>query len=118
MQAHKPTVLKNRSLTVERTEKFVSKVYFTDVNLYGRLYGETEQVKLGVYSVPDLERLPYSQVIGKLTFVYICLNCRIELLFLQIEQGVFEPTKVGQSFGPSWSTHWYAWIEFNPLSNN
>ena len=66
MQAYKPTVQKNRSLTVERIEKFVSKVYFTDVNLYGRLYGETAPVKLSVYSVPDQQRLPFSQVQGLL----------------------------------------------------
>ena len=35
---------KNRRTTLERIEKFVSRIYFTDVNLYGRIYPQQENV--------------------------------------------------------------------------
>ena len=35
---------KNRRTTLERIEKFVSRLYFTDVNLYGRIYPTQEPV--------------------------------------------------------------------------
>lgn len=35
---------KNRRTTLERIEKFVSRVYFTDVNLYGRIYPQQDNV--------------------------------------------------------------------------
>jgi alpha-mannosidase len=35
---------KNRRTTLERIEKFVSRIYFTDVNLYGRIYPHQENV--------------------------------------------------------------------------
>ena len=35
---------KNRRTTLERIEKFISRIYFTDVNLYGRIYPQQENV--------------------------------------------------------------------------
>src|SRR5271169_4700532 len=42
-------------------------------------------VKLSVYSVPDLARPTFKEATSH----------------------QFNPTKVGKSFGPSWSTHWF-----------
>ena len=44
-----------------------------------------DYVKLSVYSVPDLARPPFKEAVSH----------------------SFKPTKKGQSFGPSWSTHWF-----------
>lgn len=50
----------------------------------GRVSGE-EHVKLSVYSPPDLSRPTFQEATSK----------------------QFKETKVGASFGPSWSTHWF-----------
>ncbi len=50
----------------------------------GRTSGEGH-VKLSVYSVPDLARPTFEEATSQ----------------------EFKPTKVGESFGPSWSTHWF-----------
>lgn len=42
-------------------------------------------VKLSVYNVPDLARPPFKDAVSH----------------------NFKPSKVGESFGPSWSTHWF-----------
>lgn len=42
-------------------------------------------IKLSVYNVPDLARPPFKDAVSH----------------------DFKPTKVGESFGPSWSTHWF-----------
>lgn len=50
----------------------------------GRASGE-EYIKLSVYSAPELTRPTFKQATSK----------------------DFKETKVGESFGPSWSTHWF-----------
>jgi alpha-mannosidase len=47
------------------------------------LYPQRTAVKLSVFSAPD--RIPYDQAI----------------------QGDFKPTRVGETYGPPWSTHWF-----------
>lgn len=49
-----------------------------------RISGEPH-VKLSVYNVPDLSRPTFREATSK----------------------GFRPTRVGESFGPSWSTHWF-----------
>ncbi|XP_062847801.1 alpha-mannosidase 2C1 [Trichomycterus rosablanca] len=79
-----PPVLKNRRTLLERAEKFISDVYFTDCNLRGRLYGETCQLEsLSVYQTA--KRIPFSEAV----------------------QQTFQPRKVGDSFGPTWWTCWF-----------
>ena len=51
----------------------------------GRASGD-DHVKLEVYSVPNLERPTFKDA---------------------TKNGTFKPTKKGESFGPSWSTHWF-----------
>ncbi len=50
----------------------------------GRECGE-DYVKLSVYSVPNLERPSFKEATAE----------------------HFVPTRVGEAFGPSWSTHWF-----------
>lgn len=50
----------------------------------GRASGDSH-VKLSVYSVPDLARPTFTEATSQ----------------------KFKPTKIGEVFGPSWSTHWF-----------
>ncbi|KAF4081342.1 hypothetical protein AMELA_G00160170 [Ameiurus melas] len=80
---HRP-VLKNRRTLLERAEKFISDVYFTDCNLRGRLYGDTCPLEsLSVFQTA--KRIPFSEAV----------------------QQNFEPCKVGDAFGPTWWTCWF-----------
>uniref|UniRef100_A0A8D0GUW2 Glycoside hydrolase family 38 central domain-containing protein n=1 Tax=Sphenodon punctatus TaxID=8508 RepID=A0A8D0GUW2_SPHPU len=77
-------VLKHRRTTLERVEKFVSELYFTDCNLRGRLFGDTHPLaSLSCFQTPT--RIPYSEAIRQ----------------------EFQPVKVGDSFGPTWWTCWF-----------
>ncbi|XP_054706199.1 LOW QUALITY PROTEIN: alpha-mannosidase 2C1-like [Uloborus diversus] len=79
------SLTKNRRTTLERIEKFISHLYFTDINLYGRLY-------------PQKTSLP--------TLLHFDSNGRVPFKEA-MEIGNFTPTKVGSSFGPTWTTHWF-----------
>ncbi|XP_052810872.1 alpha-mannosidase 2C1-like isoform X3 [Mya arenaria] len=81
-------VLKHRRTTLERAEKFISTIYFTDVNLQGKLYPKKADVKsLTHWAAPNLkdEHLRFEKVVKQ----------------------KFTPVKVGQQFGPTWATHWF-----------
>ncbi|XP_004056597.4 alpha-mannosidase 2C1 isoform X10 [Gorilla gorilla gorilla] len=76
--------LKHWRTTLERVEKFVSPLYFTDCNLRGRLFGASCPVAvLSSFLTP--ERLPYQEAV----------------------QQDFRPAQVGDSFGPTWWTCWF-----------
>ncbi|XP_032127837.1 alpha-mannosidase 2C1 isoform X1 [Sapajus apella] len=76
--------LKHWRTTLERVEKFVSPLYFTDCNLRGRLFGASCPVAaLSSFLTP--ERLPYQEAV----------------------QQDFRPAQVGHSFGPTWWTCWF-----------
>ncbi|XP_032031689.1 alpha-mannosidase 2C1 isoform X4 [Hylobates moloch] len=76
--------LKHWRTTLERVEKFVSPLYFTDCNLRGRLFGASCPVAaLSSFLTP--ERLPYQEAV----------------------QRDFRPAQVGDSFGPTWWTCWF-----------
>uniref|UniRef100_W5LF31 alpha-mannosidase n=1 Tax=Astyanax mexicanus TaxID=7994 RepID=W5LF31_ASTMX len=77
-------VLKNRRTLLERGEKFISDVYFTDCNLRGRLYGDTCPLE-SITVFQTAKRIPYSEAV----------------------QQNFQPCKVGDSFGPTWWTCWF-----------
>ncbi|KAK5610189.1 Alpha-mannosidase 2C1 [Crenichthys baileyi] len=77
-------VLKNRRTLLERAEKFISDVYFTDCNLRGRLYGEScllESIRFFLSQT----RIPYAEA----------------------SKQNFAPYKVGDTFGPTWWTCWF-----------
>nr|XP_033776797.1 alpha-mannosidase 2C1 [Geotrypetes seraphini] len=77
-------VLKNRRTTLERVEKFISEVYFTDCNLRGRLFGATCPVGSLSYFLTS-QRIPYERA---------------------IEQD-FRPANIGDAYGPTWWTCWF-----------
>ncbi|XP_075750100.1 alpha-mannosidase 2C1 isoform X1 [Rhipicephalus microplus] len=79
------SLFKNKRSTLERVEKFVSPVYFTDVNLYGRIYPEAKELtSLSVWSTPD--RVSFDEASKRPDFVN---------------------TSVGAQFGPTWTTCWF-----------
>jgi alpha-mannosidase len=82
-------------MTVERAEKFISPVYWSKVNLYSRLYASA--------------KLPLSELV-----VY-SLDAHKQCSFGEAKARLSLPdarqAQVGQSFGPTWSTHWFR-VEF------
>ncbi|XP_045063760.1 alpha-mannosidase 2C1 isoform X2 [Coregonus clupeaformis] len=80
---HQP-VLKNRRTLLERAEKFISEIYFTDCNLRGRLYGDTCPLE-SLSSSLSQKRIPFPQAVKQ----------------------NFEPYQVGDTFGPTWWTCWF-----------
>ncbi|XP_035663488.1 alpha-mannosidase 2C1-like [Branchiostoma floridae] len=77
-------VVKNRGATLERVEKFISNIYFTDVNLRGRLYPQKAPVT-SLHHHCTADRISHDQAVSR----------------------EFKPTQVGHSFGKTWSTHWF-----------
>lgn len=77
--------LKHRRTTLERIEKFLSPIYFADVNLFGRLYSQRYPVPLIKHYGPT--KSTYQEI----------LKCQNE----------FQPFFVGNSFGPTFSRHWF-----------
>ncbi|XP_077423773.1 alpha-mannosidase 2C1 isoform X2 [Vanacampus margaritifer] len=80
---HQP-VLKNRRTLLERAEKFVSDIYFTDCNLRGRLYGDSHPLE-SLSSFMSSKRITFSEA----------------------QTHNFSPYKVGDIFGPTWWTCWF-----------
>ncbi|XP_051918255.1 alpha-mannosidase 2C1 isoform X2 [Hippocampus zosterae] len=80
---HKP-VLKNRRTLLERAEKFISDIYFTDCNLRGRLYGDSHPLE-SLGSFMSSKRITFSEA----------------------QTQSFSPYKLGDSFGPTWWTCWF-----------
>ncbi|KAJ3105673.1 Glycoside hydrolase, 38 vacuolar alpha mannosidase [Phlyctochytrium bullatum] len=82
---------KHRDLTLDRLRIFIQERQYSDVNLRAALTkaSTTDGIRLSVYSVPDLKRIPFKEAI----------------------KNEFKPCNVGDSFGPSWSTHWFK-VEF------
>ncbi|XP_056428565.1 alpha-mannosidase 2C1 [Hyla sarda] len=77
-------VLKNKRTTLERVEKFISELYFTDCNLRGRLYGSTCPVDSLSFFLTE-KRISYADAV----------------------KGDFQTARVGQTFGPTWWTCWF-----------
>lgn len=79
------SMFKNKRCTLERAEKLISPLYFTDVNLYGKIYSETKDLtSLSVWSTPD--RVPFAEASSRPDYVKAC---------------------VGDQFGPTWTTCWF-----------
>ncbi|KAI4640986.1 uncharacterized protein J4E78_010462 [Alternaria triticimaculans] len=77
------------SIYQSRLRQFLDAGQYREQSLIGKLTeavaSGTDWVKLSVYSPPNLSRP----------------------LFKEATSHAFHPTKVGESFGPSWSTHWF-----------
>ncbi|CAD5113260.1 DgyrCDS2438 [Dimorphilus gyrociliatus] len=76
--------LKHKRTTLERAEKFISEVYFTDVNLHGKLRKFERNIEL----------IEHYKAPGRITFQQAISN-------------KFNATKLHERFGPTWSTHWF-----------
>ncbi|KAI9679938.1 MAG: Glycoside hydrolase, 38 vacuolar alpha mannosidase [Caeruleum heppii] len=77
------------SIYLQRLGQFTGEGQYASKNLLsmmdeGRASG-VDVIKLSVYSPPDLARPTFKEAVSH----------------------KFTPTKVGESFGPSWSTHWF-----------
>jgi alpha-mannosidase len=74
----------------ERVEKWLSPIYWSNINLHSVLYRETQPITpILVYEPPYHERPHISTII-------------------QQQQELFvNPTNIGASFTPSWSTKWF-----------
>ncbi|KAI9895052.1 MAG: Glycoside hydrolase, 38 vacuolar alpha mannosidase [Vezdaea aestivalis] len=85
----KPVGQQIRSLYKDRLAQFTGQGQYENQNLLAMMYeGKAtggDHVKLLVYSPPDLSRPTFEDATSQ----------------------DFKPTSVGQSFGPSWSTHWF-----------
>ncbi|XP_067943567.1 alpha-mannosidase 2C1-like [Watersipora subatra] len=76
--------LKHTFMTTERIDKYISNAYFSDVNLRSRLLSKT---------IEAAEILHYPAK-GRFDFEIA-------------KSAAYSPKKVGDSFGPLWSTHWF-----------
>ncbi|GAB6022633.1 Alpha-mannosidase 2C1 [Chamberlinius hualienensis] len=91
------SLFKHYRTTLERIEKFISPDYFTDVNLYGRLYTKH-------YSQTEIYHETLSKFIDETK------------ILIKTQRPSFSDTaglkfdkkaNVGTSFGPTWSSHWF-----------
>ncbi|KAJ3596833.1 hypothetical protein NHX12_003233 [Muraenolepis orangiensis] len=80
---HQP-VFKNRRTLLERAEKFISEIYFTDCNLRGRLYGNSYPLE-SLTSFVSSKRIPFAEAASQ----------------------NFTPYEIGDTFGPTWCTCWF-----------
>ncbi|EEP82819.1 hypothetical protein UREG_07684 [Uncinocarpus reesii 1704] len=87
--AEKPVGQKISGIYKDRLRQFTATGQYQGHNLVAKYFEATnddeQHVKLSVYSVPNLERPAFKHVVSK----------------------EFKPTKRGEVFGPSWSTHWF-----------
>ncbi|PIK56245.1 Alpha-mannosidase 2C1, partial [Apostichopus japonicus] len=81
-------LVKHHRTTLERAEKFTSKVYFKDSNLQSRLYTNRMTVP-GIFHYAAPGRVPFKAAVTQ----------------------KFDSVTVGGSYGPTWSTHWFR-LEF------
>uniref|UniRef100_A0A0R3S005 alpha-mannosidase n=1 Tax=Elaeophora elaphi TaxID=1147741 RepID=A0A0R3S005_9BILA len=84
---YKAPLFKNERTTVERVEKFISKDYFKDCNLRGRLYGQSYPVNVKHCDF-GLDIVTFDEAVEALSV-----------------RGV--EVDVGFKYGPTWTTHWF-----------
>ncbi|KAJ1942521.1 Glycoside hydrolase, 38 vacuolar alpha mannosidase [Kickxella alabastrina] len=89
MNKHMSYLQKHPAITRSRVNNFMGDNQWKDVNIQATLYdmcvsGEPH-VKLEVWSAPGQDRPSFEHAVKQ----------------------EFRPAKVGQSFGPSWTTHWF-----------
>ncbi|KAI2786300.1 Alpha-mannosidase [Penicillium oxalicum] len=87
--AERPVGQRINRIYTERLRQFTAHGQYEGQNLVAKYYeavvSDDKHVQLSVYSVPDLARPTFKDATSH----------------------EFRPTKVGESFGPSWSTHWF-----------
>lgn len=87
--AERPVGQRITKIYTDRLRQFTDPGQYEGQNLVAKYYeavtSDSDHVKLSVYSVPNLERPTFEEATSN----------------------DFRPTQVGESFGPSWSTHWF-----------
>jgi len=88
---------RTRNIYLDRFEKFISDIYFKDVNIKGKIYPHQWPVdKVSWFTVPDPKARPlFSQIINN------SADTAVFTPFASAEE------RKAKSFGPSWSTHWF-----------
>lgn len=85
----KPVGQKIESIYTDRLRQFTSGGQYERQNLLDKLYhakcGDSDHVKLSVWSAPGQDRPTFKHATSQ----------------------SFKHTKIGASFGPSWTTHWF-----------
>ncbi|KAJ2862753.1 Glycoside hydrolase, 38 vacuolar alpha mannosidase, partial [Coemansia asiatica] len=89
MQRHMSYLQKHPSITRSRVNNFINDNQWKDVNikatLYDMLISGEPHVQLEAWSAPGQDRPTFEHAVKQ----------------------NFKPAKVGQLFGPSWTTHWF-----------
>ncbi|KAK8734773.1 hypothetical protein OTU49_005982, partial [Cherax quadricarinatus] len=83
------SIHKDVNTTLPRVYNYYTATRFRQVNLIDRLYPDTRSVELSHWAVPGGE------------------GAWQEWSFEDVVQQNFEPTSLGEQFGPTWSTHWF-----------
>lgn len=87
--AERPVGQRITKIYTDRLKQFTATGQYEGQNLVSKYYeavnSDEDHVKLSVYSVPDQQRPPFKEATSH----------------------EFKPTHIGESFGPSWSTHWF-----------
>lgn len=119
-----------RAITLERAEKFLSDVYWTDCNLFGRLWPKQRPLSevgswpplaaaAACFTHPDVQLAVLSLepsdplvTAGEDAWPAITAQggrgARCTPGLCPTHTGAdFAPTRLGESFGPSWTTHWF-----------
>ncbi|OQV19664.1 Alpha-mannosidase 2C1 [Hypsibius exemplaris] len=106
------SLTKNRRTTLERVEKFLSKEYFVDVNLYGRLYRQSQDITDILHwnassPSPSPSTLPHPDTTDHAS---TCSSEHTHQPAWKVsvpEKEHFAPYKLGEPFGPTFSTHFF-----------
>lgn len=79
----------SRKILLERAEKWLSPIYWTDVNIRSALYGDElcEVQNLSIFEPPGDQRPHVNEVLTRIAD--------------------FLPAQVGEVYGPIWSTKWF-----------
>ncbi|KAI8318233.1 hypothetical protein GQ54DRAFT_300614 [Martensiomyces pterosporus] len=89
MQQHMSYLQKHRDITKSRLSNFIDDNQFKDVNIQSALYslrvGGEPHIRLEVWSAPGQDRPSFEHAVKQ----------------------KYRPTKAGEVFGPSWTTHWF-----------
>lgn len=98
----------HRPITLERLEKFVNRLYFANMHPPGQLYNSRAMAAALGLTVVELDEAAALELA-----VYSCADPKARPLFAAVRDQVhaqpslLRPARVGESFGPTWSTHWF-----------
>ena len=107
------SLTKNRRTTSERIDKFLSKDYFVDVNLYGKLYPARAPLAdiLHWDATASASDIAEDQIDADIDSASITSaddhHHGPEWKVKVPSKDYFRPYKLGDAFGPTWSTHWF-----------